>query len=460
MTNTQTTQPPDPEVDPMTETIATVPEFPTADLPRLEDEVARLNRRAARIKGMQGGLVVELGAKKHSTRRVTDVTICDGVETARTRNVAFESVEVTLRGSIPTIDGWGVIGYAEKVVAATGETDEQGTALAESRVAIIAVAPDVAKVAPRKRKQLAADGLACDHCGRNSHRAKIWIIAKGRAQKLVGSTCLKDFSGAHASIDSLLRWADDLRGLVVWITDSDEGFGSRFKGFDVAAYLVASIIAIDRHGYRSKGKAWKEGGESTASIADNLFAAIEAGRESEVGISPDESKSASVEAGKVLAWAKKLSKTARAGSDYLDALHTILSAGYVGDAYRGYVASAPGARARALADRAKSRGAAKLEAAHGPSEHVGEIGKRADFGPCVVESMRANESDWGVSYLVKLRTAQNNVLVWWASSCPWTKGKGAHRVEIGETVDVRATVKAHKSFREVCETRVNRAALA
>jgi hypothetical protein len=84
------------------------------------------------------------------------------------------------------------------------------------------------------------------------------------------------------------------------------------------------------------------------------------------------------------------------------------------------------------------------------STYFGEVGKRYNFTATVAVA-RYVEGEWGTSTLLVLTDADGHRFKWFAS--------GSKEVDVGASVAVRGTVKAHAEYKGAKETVLTRCAL-
>jgi hypothetical protein len=103
------------------------------------------------------------------------------------------------------------------------------------------------------------------------------------------------------------------------------------------------------------------------------------------------------------------------------------------------------ARAEERVARAAQRREERLAADRETSKHVGTVGERREFD-LTVNKVFSFEGHYGMTYINICRDADQNVIVY----------KGSNRMEEGESVRVKATVKAHEDREGVKQTLIAR----
>lgn len=86
------------------------------------------------------------------------------------------------------------------------------------------------------------------------------------------------------------------------------------------------------------------------------------------------------------------------------------------------------------------------EKAYNNSVHVGEEKERIET-TLTVNRVFPKETNFGVTYIYHMNDPNGNYFVWFASTAA---------LEVGETYDVKATVKQHSEFNGVKQTVVTR----
>ncbi len=128
----------------------------------------------------------------------------------------------------------------------------------------------------------------------------------------------------------------------------------------------------------------------------------------------------------------------------------VLAPGIVPANRRGIACSAVGSYLRHM-DRLEKRQqeAAAREVLAQTSTHLGEVGERLRDLRLKVKDARGFQGNYGPTVLYKFEDADGNALSRFCSS--------SAELNIGDTVVLDATVKAHSEFRGVAETQLSRA---
>lgn len=387
---------------------------PAANLPRLKEKVAALQKRARKLGLPEIGLVI------------------DGEMLVTHKDpLGFETKELHytchIIGESPRISGWRLLGVVQP--QPTGEN-------------LLRMIPGC-----ECPLQYRSTTMICDHCQTTRRRSLVCILEHedGRTQQ-VGRNCLKDFLG-HSSPESLLRSAQVLWKIDSVVSEAGEdgwgGMGGGTYGLPAETFLATVSLMIRRFGWVSRSQA-KDYQQSTADLAWN----VQSNRNNPSMTSFIKecslyAKADDVElARKTLEWAKDLDLEVK--SDYLYNLgvvaRTAVVTGIVDYKNCGVLASAITAYQR---DNERKTA--------GTGTHVGTVNKREVFRQVTVNSVRAYEGSYGMKYLVNMTDANGNHLIWFASVEPDSAG-----LALDKTVDIKATVKRHSVYMNTPQTELQR----
>lgn len=266
----------------------------------------------------------------------------------------------------------------------------------------------------------------CEHCRENRRRNVTYVLTDSHGSDIqVGSTCLKDFTGAHDAeqIAHLLS----LYYLLAEYGDGDGwemGGGGGTRRINTRDYLACANMAIGLDGWVPKS-AVPFGGQSTASFA---FLILNPPKESK--LSPpgaDDYKRAD----SAIAWAKG---EAESTNDYLLTISNLAQKEYFDPRYAGYVASIISAYDRAEGRRVEMELRKKAQSEI-VAEIFAEVGTRIKDISVTITNVRHFDSDYGTTTLVNMRTADNHALSWFASRDP--------KFAIGESATLTGTIKGY-----------------
>lgn len=424
--------------------------FDAVRLPILREEVARLNKLAAKL-GVDP-IVVDVVERTTVKRTQEDPFArylgeaargCLVMDNTTGKPALFdvEVVTVTITGESPTLPGgWRYVGAIEHNIGGGEANLVHGDAveLAEYRDA----------------------PANCDHCKFRRNRKKTVILRSdddswhvGGAIVQVGSTCLKDFLGYHGNPERVIDLVDSLRTLSDDF-DGEGGWGSSYKDVPVDLFLTTVAAIVRGVGWVSKAQSSFGGKIPTAILAEwalgfNGAPKPATGRESrDQAVIDDLNKIGRItdadhaEGQAVKAWALTIDPGTT--DNYLGNVRTVLAGNFVEARHFGIAASAVSARRREIERTEAKAVAAGLRKA---SEHVGTVGERRNFD-VEVTFVRAfpgfayNSPD---KVLVSMVDGDGNILK------TWNSGQFGADAEKGQKGTIKATVKEHGVYNEAKE---------
>lgn len=385
-----------------------------------KDKMAKLGRRASKM-----GLV----APSFTLGEMFSVLKIDETSGARTYLRYFPA---TITGSAPKYAGWTIV--------ATIATLEGGEVLLRS----------ISDKPLPLRFRDAGSAKSCDHCKTSRKRLETFVVLSDAGEyKQVGRQCIADFLG-HKSPETLAAMA----GYVAEAFAFGEGGGSSDAAGSLAIdyYLGYVASAMNAYGWLSRTKAKDVGGNPTANLAhDHAEFSPEFQRslkrlgEKRLEVTEVDTKRATT----AIDWATELTDAEVEANDYLYNVRTIVRAGQVEHKTAGYAASVIIACEKAM-DRVR-------QAAEKPvSNYVGTVKERQLF-TVKVERILETQSDFGVSYLHMMTDEVGNDIKWFGSSRLYHPGGEYRMVNEGETLVIKATVKAHQEYKGRKQTLVTRA---
>jgi len=354
-----------------------------------------------------------------------DVELLDRNTYGKT-GVFVRLVEVVVEGETPKIKGWEFIATLQHEGAGNILRKVPGTTL------------------PKKYQHVTAK---CDHCQTERRRNDTYVLhnVDSDEYKQVGSTCLRDFTGANnphhaaqlaAGMSEFIEEfkEDDFDGYY------DPGQGGQYR-VSIERYLSFVACMIRNYGWKSRGRAYEEGTHNAT--ADLAATAMFTQWKRDI---PQPEACDELKALTALEWGRAtLEAKSAAGetNDYEWNLFVAISEEAIEDRTFGIAASLLSYYERAMA---KEREAKNVKV----SEHVGEIKERVTFEHIVVvmDKMIESNSPWGNPVLYKFN-ADGNEIVWFAS--------GWQEFESGDVVSGKATIKAHDVYNGRKQTIITRA---
>ncbi len=360
--------------------------------------------------------------------------------------MAWHKVEVS--GEAPSLNGWSIVSVLEPLTADDG-----------SVLNLIRNIPG--EVCPNEYRTRIGE---CDHCKATRRRKETFVVRHPEGStKCVGRQCLKDFLGYHADPHALAGLAELLAQLASLCEsaqeDGDDEFrsNSRDRGWTLDNFLAVTATRIRLFGWVSRTVA-RDSYDRKEATADTVIKLVtppdyrgwtasqiaddKEYREKHVSIEAD-----ATTAEAAIEWARNLSDSAIADSDYLANVNLVARVGLVTRKLAGVAASIVSSYLR---EQDKLTYAAK-QAARPESNHVGTIGKRAVF-TVTCEKVIRSEGQYGVTGIHKMTDDKGNDLTWFASeSTEW--------LAEGQTYQVKATPKSHGDFQGRKQTVLNRVAV-
>lgn len=403
-----------------TETAEQTFTVPAENLPRFEQEMKKLLRRAKKL------AVLDLIGYEVTRTHTHERKYVDSLGIVRDITVVLHDVRAW--GPVVKLDGWALIGRLDfkAVPGATLRMMVPGESCPPSFYD--------------------ASATRCDHCGHARKRNDSFIVRHDDGREMVvGRTCLGDFLGRE-SAESLARLAE-LPALVRFAGEESEGWGG-LGGYREAVWNATQVLATSFYAVRKWG--WspsREDGSTRETVLDLLtpsnFPQAEQQRIKALEEVTDRDWQ---RASAAIAWVAGLDTR----SDYMHNLKAVLT-GAVICKTMGIAVSGAVAFDRHEGREAKRTADAKRTAATGASTHVGSAGDRVDFDAETIFVM-AKDGYYGTTTIIKLRDDAGNVYTWFAS--------GSKDVERGQRYTVRGTVKKHDEYRGEKQTIITRCKLS
>lgn len=399
--------------------------IPAANIGRLREEIEKMNRRARKL----GKPVIELseiGYEDHKNKETGEIK---------------RTYQVQVAGELPGISGWRLVAVLNHDAAKE----------------------NVVKVLPGEtlpESYRTADAW-CDHCKTNRYRTDTFVLGNEISElKQVGRNCLADFLREGDAENIATYWERYIHVLDMCEEAEDYGWrGCRGSAmYDLDEFLRATLICTRAFGWCSAAKAKDEGLCATADDALSL-ASGSATKELKKAVHDwqeknqwSEKDSAYIQA--VITWAKALGGE----NDYLYNLGVIARANYITVKTYRLAASMIIAYEKANEKEAKQREAATV------SNHFGTVRKRDTF-TLKLEKVIQFTGEYGTTHLHIFHDVAGNRAIWFGSNqigkLVAHEDRGAEFIapEYGETIKVKATVKAHEERNGVAQTILTRCKL-
>ena len=373
------------------------------NIPRLEEKLAKLNRRAAK-----------LGLEPFVLTILKDFTKLMGEKGSE---VLVDYVEATLTGPIIKINGWEFIAKLE---------------LSDSGVVVYNINPGVE--IPASIKQ---DAGECEHCHSARQRKDTFVLRHDSGEfKQVGRQCLKDYLGYHGTPEQILMLAQ-ISYEVHNCNEPDEvdlmSAGTyRLPG---KTFIVYSCAACRLYGYKNRAMV-EESFHPVMTTGDAAWVSY-------VSKTPDELRKSITEedqkqASDVCKWINALP----GNNDYENNLKVLLNDGvsYFG---RNILASAVPSYIRSTESSQKDSLI---------NDYFGEIGKRKEMNLTFI-GRSSFDTEFGIMSIMRFRSEDGKLAVWKTTS-GWNKD-----VAPGCSCRVKATVKEHSEYKGFKQTILSRVTL-
>jgi hypothetical protein len=371
-------------------------QIPDCNLANLQDQVGKLQKRAAKL----GSEPIVLQILGHT----------DKVD----NGAVYRVHQVTVTGEAPRMNGWGFAAKLEH--------------LREGNVMKAVPGYDL-----EERFRTAAPW--CDHCQTRRNRKDTYVVQdESGKQKQVGSSCLADFTG-HKDPAGVVSAAE----LIIEAVEACEGFETINGGgptlLQIEDYLTQVVAEIRCNGWVSRSKALDRSDSTADQALNQIFgrAFIEPRNRIEPSAKDWETAQAA------LKWARTELTQKETPNDYEWNLLTACAEDVIPYELAGIVASLIPAY-----NKAQER---KIQA--GRSDYQGAVGERQLFDGLEVVGINHLDGLYGVTVLHRFQDASENVYVWFSS------GSGAE-LDMGRVYSGKATVKDHKEYRGIKQTILTR----
>lgn len=276
----------------------------------------------------------------------------------------------------------------------------------------------------------------CEHCHQERNRTVTYVLQNEKGEyKQVGSTCLKDFTGAldpHRKA-AFLEGLYSLLSGEAFADDLDDDFykGARRAHFIHWKPVLSNALAvIDKYGYQNR---------------DSDFPTKEAVYQNIFPFNPTETILVTadhlIKASQIYEWA--LHNLDNPETDYEWNLSMIVNTedGYFNLKYLGLAVSLVPYYNRKIQQELEKNTVKD-------SEYQGEVGDKITFSGTITRIIPL-ESGWGISYLHIFQDDKGNAYSWFASN-------GNQPGNQGDQVKVTGKVKKHEDYRGIKQTVLTR----
>jgi hypothetical protein len=431
--------------------------IPSVNMSTVETKLNRLAKKATKlgsspitwkVVGTEDVLVLERDMPgfnvgwEQQVERPLEIAVDNAKELAIHQGNGFEVTGrrtyniVEVEGEAPKLKGWRFRGT---IVHAGEAGNILKTVLGDDEGAV----PERYRNAPPQ----------CEYCHLARKRTDTFLVQHDNGEwKQVGRDHLADFLG-HQSPEQIAAYAEALANLE-FDMDAEEREWGGYRGEPVVnthKFLAVVANVIEKDGWTSKKRAEEYGKIPTVETARRvMFGTTDAKTAREdrerYGDPTDEHKA---KADVALTWARDLTDEDLKDNDYLWNLHVVTATDYAPERGTGILASVFAAKDFADGKRAQRQ---TREDEKKLSEYQGEIKKRQVFKNLKLVFVTSYETQYGTNQISKLVDDDGNVFVWFGTGFDSS-------VEIGDTVDIKATPKAHEEYEGTKQTIITRAAV-
>jgi hypothetical protein len=387
--------------------------IPVENLSRIQEHVAKLNKRAKRLG--QEPVVLEISEVFYEVMGRLKIVEGESFE----KKAKTPMVNISVAGSPPKINGWSLIASVELL----------------DGINLVRAVPGCEV----PRSYFNTDST-CQHCGKKRQRKDVFVLNHEDGRYIqVGRQCIADFLG-HISADEMAARCTMLSALNEFLEEHEDFIGGgSWSGYEITEFVSACHAAIQEYGWVSKKNADIDGRMATCYTAVQVLRGVAETKDSTRYYEKflkitDENRKFAEDA---IDWASKIDPNT--ANDFLMNLLAVTRHGFVNERAYGLVAAIPFAYGRELLKIEERKNAPA-------SDWVGTVGERSEF-TLTVKSIIPIESDFGHSSLHMMYDENGNQFKWFSTS---------KDLEIGSTVKLKATVKKHDEYKGVKATLLSR----
>lgn len=384
-------------------------------------KIATFNRKAKKL-GLPEVAATKIGSEVREYKHKND----DG----SVEKYYIEWFEYDINGSIPRLGGWAIHSKVEPASQVAGNFVYTNKGF-------------------EPREDLRTTGMICEHCNMARGRSLVYLLQNMETgeQKLVGKSCLKDFLPEMAVTD-VLAYLESLKKLEeAGEADEDSIYGNAPREayvYPVDMLVAESLVVIRKWGYVSKKMVseqtiedYEKNGELCAS--SSLLANTSRVRHE---IYSDEEIAEVFKAGKVdacIEWIKEQD----AKSDFMYNLKLAVEQKAAPWKMFSFVIAGVNMFLRATEEKVAKQNTNKV------NEFIGVVGQREEFHNLKIVREYISEGHFGCTFITTMEDEDGRCVVWFAS-----KRVG----EIGDIINLKATIREHKMFNDLKQTVITRGA--
>lgn len=373
--------------------------IPEQFIPELEKKIARISKKASKL----GVAPVSMTLGETRTMQTR------GSHRIGTPILTYNAVEVEVTGHAPVIEGWRFVAVVR----------HKRTGNEFHIIPSVILTPDE----EFRMGDFRTSERRCDHCNMNRVRNATYLLLNEEGEyKLVGSTCLGDFTGyndpqaAASACENIFKMFD-------WCVSYSRMTPRTTKQFFLTEWMAFVQQAVTQNSGQFVSR--REAGEN--STADTAKRAIIAYANGDDTIIPPTDPDFSM-AGGMIEWAQSLRGTSDGHGDFMENLTAIMSSDMITEHDMGISAAVYAAHKRWTADQIR-------KAVQSSQIHIGTIGEKITVDVRVEAYNTFAGFNGDTTYVYKLvETNSLNKLLWFST----------RRFDVGETFIMTATVKSHE----------------
>lgn len=380
----------------------------TDRLPLFADAIAKLNKKAVKL-----GLPVISYVVGDAF--LEEVRVFDDMMWVVDRYFVSYN-EVTITGDAPRLNGWNVTARVEPS-GVEGQNFVFKTPLVAADADM-----DHLRTAP----------MHCEHCNIKRFKAKVYQITNEAGEtKMVGSTCLKDFTRS-TSVTQHLSFLDAVAK--VFSDEENCGAGSANRLYNVRDLIKTAHYVIEGVGFVSKAQA---ADECMIATADWFTASSEMWKDFPRKNVSTDGEALNVRAEEIINWIGNQSGK----GDFMYNLQTAVKAENVPTRMFGIIAAGVNSFLKDLARRVT------LDSSEKSNQYFGTVGERGALPELTIQFKQTIDGTYGYTYLIKFEDTDGNAFVWFSS-----KDVG----NVGDKFKFKGTVKGHQDYQGRKQTIITR----
>lgn len=385
-------------------------------------KIAMFNRKAKKL-GLPEVAATKIGSEVREYKHQND----DG----SVEKYYIEWFEYNVEGAIPRIGGWAIHSKIEPASMVEGNFVYTNKGF-------------------EPREDLRSTKMICEHCNLARGRSLVYLLQNMETgeQKLVGKSCLKDFL-PELNITEVLGYLESLKKLdESGDMDEDSIYGNAPRDayvYPVDMLVAESLVLIRKWGYVSKKMA-REQYENSAGEAGELTATAmlvaNTNDKARRALYPEHEIAEIFKSGKVetcIEWIKQQDGK----TDFMYNLKLAVAQAVAPQKMFAFVVAGVSMWMRSVEEKVAKEKTTKV------NEFIGVVGQRQEFFDLKIVREYVSEGTFGSTFITTMEDTDGRCVVWFAS-----KRVG----EVGNTVNLKATIKDHTMYNDLKQTVITRGA--